>query len=118
MTPCAEDGPLGMSLAHREPNTQALYVAGVEGGLFPPRLLIHTPRGSHSARAWLGGSWSSFVVKGFLGEAVKAATVWAFISPEKRRGGEKIEGEGKRETGSEGGEGGAVPKAFGHRRPC
>lgn len=51
----------------------------------------------------------------FLGEAVKAATVWAFISPEKRRGGEKIEGEGKRETQ---GEGESTKGEFGHRRPC
>lgn len=27
MTPFAEDGVLGMSTAHREPSTQALYVA-------------------------------------------------------------------------------------------
>ena len=27
MTPCVVDGPLGMPLAHHEPDTQALYVA-------------------------------------------------------------------------------------------
>lgn len=36
--------------------------------------------------------------------SVKAVTVWAFISREKRRGreGVEIEGEGKRETGESG----------------
>lgn len=41
-----------------------------------------------------------FCSGGFLREAVKAATVWTFISPEKGGG---IEGEGRRETTSGGG---------------
>ena len=42
MVPCAEDGPLGMSFAHHELNTQALYVAVWRVAPFPPLLLIHT----------------------------------------------------------------------------
>lgn len=59
MTPCVEDKLLGMSLAHRELDTQALYA---EGGPLPSSASHPHPRGSHSAQAWLGGSWSSFVV--------------------------------------------------------
>lgn len=43
------------------------------------------PRGSYSAWVWLGGKLELFCSGGILGEAVKAATVWPFISPEKRR---------------------------------
>ena len=62
MTPCVEDGPLGMSLAHREPNTQALYVAVRRVAPSPPLLLIPTPEAPIQLRPGWGGSWSSFVV--------------------------------------------------------
>lgn len=63
MTPRADDGRLGMSLAHREPDTQALYVAEWRVAPFPPRLLIHTPETSIQPRPGWGGSWSPFVVR-------------------------------------------------------
>lgn len=40
----------------------------------------------HSARARLGGKSDLFCRGEFLGELVKASTVWAFISVERRRG--------------------------------
>lgn len=58
------------------------------------------PRVSHSAQAWLGGSLELFCSGGFLGEIVKAVTVWAFISPEKRRG-RKDRGKGQEGDGGE-----------------
>lgn len=103
MTLCAEDGPLGMSLAHHQPDTQALYVAVWR---VAPSLLCFssTPQRLPFSLGLAGGKLKLFCSRGFLGEAVKAVTVWAFISPEKRRG-EKIEGESKREL-----MGGGVPK--------
>lgn len=44
------------------------------------------PSISHSARAGLGGKSSLFCNGEFLGELVKALTVWAFISAERKRG--------------------------------
>lgn len=44
------------------------------------------PSISHSARARLGGKSDLFCHGEFLGELVKASTVWAFISVERRRG--------------------------------
>lgn len=78
---------------------------------FPPLLLIHTPEAPiQHGPGW--GKLEVFCSEGFLGEAVKAATVWAFISPEKRRGGRKDrEREQERRGGRTKGE-------FGHRRPC
>lgn len=85
MAPCVEDGSLGMSLAHREPNTQALYVAVWR---VAPSLLCFssTPQRLPFSQGLAGGKLELFCSGGFLGEAVKAVTVWAFISPEERRG--------------------------------
>lgn len=85
MTLCVEDGPLGMSLAHRQPDTQALYVAVWR---VAPSILCFssTPLRLPFSPSLAGGKLELFCSGGFLGEAVKAVTVWAFISPEKRRG--------------------------------
>lgn len=85
MIPCVEDGLLGMSLAHHEPKTQALYVAvwRVASSLL---CFSSTPQRLPFRPGLAGGKLELFCSRGFLGEAVKAVTVWAFISPEKRRG--------------------------------
>lgn len=83
--PFAGDEPLGMSLAHHESNTQALYVAGWR---VAPSLLCFssTPQSLTFSPGLAGGKLKLFCSGGFLGEIVKAVYVWAFISPEKRRG--------------------------------
>lgn len=57
----------------------------VKSSPFPSLLLIH-PSLSHSAWAGLRGKSDLFCRGEFLGEIVKPATVWAFISVERRRG--------------------------------
>lgn len=65
------------------------------------------PSISHSARSGWGGKSDLFCRGEFLGELVKASTVWAFISVERRRGRK----ERRSWMGSHGGE-------FGHSQPC
>lgn len=65
------------------------------------------PSVSHSAWAGPRGKSDLFCRGEFLGEIVKPATVWAFISVERRRGREE------RRNGQEGDRG-----EFGHRQPC
>lgn len=68
-----------VSLTHR------LFMWLYGGWPLPSSASHPHPRGSHSAWVRLGGKLELLCSGGFLGEAVKAATVWAFISPEKRR---------------------------------
>lgn len=82
--------PFVVSLTHR------LFMWLCGGWPLPSSASHPHPRDFHSARAWLGGKLELFCSEGFLGEAVKALTVWAFISPEKRRG--RID-RGKRASG-------------------
>lgn len=56
------------------------------------------PRGSHSARVWLGGSWSSFVV-GNLRGGCQGCNCVALYFPREEKEGEKIAREGKWEMG-------------------
>lgn len=79
--------------AHHEPDTQGLYVAVEKVAPLLPSPASHPhPRGSHSARAWLGGSWIPFVVRDSLG---RLSRLWLCgpLFPQRREGGEKIERE-------------------------
>lgn len=80
-----------MSHAYRGLDTLALYVAvwRVASSLL---CFSSTPWRLPFSLSLAGGKWEFFCSGGgVLGEAVKAATVWPFISPEKE--GEKIERE-------------------------
>lgn len=85
MIPFTRDEPPGISLAHREPNTQALYVAVWRVAPSPP-CFSSTPQSLTFSPGLAGGKLKLFCSGGFLGEIVKAVYVRAFISPEKRRG--------------------------------
>lgn len=85
MIPFAEDEVLGMSPAHREPSTQALYVA-VWRAAPSPLCCSSTPQHLPFSPGRAGGKSDLFCRGEFLGELVKASTVWAFISVERRRG--------------------------------
>lgn len=74
-------GPLlTMSPAHR------LFMWLCEEQPLPLSAAHLHPSISHSARAGLGGKSDLFCRGEFLGELVKASTVWAFISVKRRRG--------------------------------
>lgn len=91
-----------------------------EGGPSPPLpCFSSTPQRLPFSQCLAGGKLDPFCSEGFFGEAVKAVTVWAFISPEKRRGRKDREREGKREMGDRGGVwGGGTKRELRHRQPC
>lgn len=87
-----KDGPLGIPLAHREPDTLALYVAPSSLCFSSTPLRLPFSPGP----AW--GKLELFCSGEFLAGAVEAATVWVFISPRKeKRGGDEIDREAKKD---------------------
>ena len=94
-----KDEQLGMSLVHREPDTQVLY--SVMWRVAPSSLCFSSTTQRlpfNPGLAW--GKLELFCSGRLLAGAVKAVTVWAFIWPEKRKG-KRDRGRGRR-RGKEG----------------